>query len=144
MKRCSFVAPPSGETYRLKAILPTLTEVKRAIAPLGQLLVVRRDQDDRAVVAAIALQQISDNCAGIAIQITRRFVGQYQRGVMHQPASESDPLVFATRQMADRIARAIGQTHVVQGGDRAFARYLPSETSDNQGHRYIFPRGQIR
>ena len=61
--------------------------------------------------------QRDDRCAGLAVEVGGRLVGQHQLGRGGERAGNRDALTLAAGELAGAVLRPVGQTHRVEQGE---------------------------
>ena len=61
-------------------------------------------------------EQLQDLETCLGIEITRRFIGEYDRGIRHDGPGQGHSLPLAPRELAGLVMHAIAQAHRLQRG----------------------------
>ena len=86
---------------------PAVAQGDRPAAALGDLHVVRHDDDGRAEARVQVADQREDLLAGARVEIAGRFVGEQNRRIDRQRAGDRDALALAARELVGQMLQPV-------------------------------------
>ena len=89
---------------------PAINQLNDAIAAARQTWIVRHDQERRVALAIEASEEREDPIRRLGIEISSRFIRQYERRILTQCPSDRDALRFSSGQVARTIVNALAES----------------------------------
>ena len=80
----------------------------------GQLVVVRDHDDCFFVLCMESVKDFQDSVACRCVQVTGRFIGEEDFGIVDECAGESDALLFAAGQLLGAVSESFSEAEFVQ------------------------------
>src|SRR5262249_29730181 len=100
---------------------PAAAQRNLAVGLIGQVVVVRDQQQRRAVDAVEREQEIENTLAVLLIEIACRLVGQQYLGLVRERARDGHALLFTARKLRRVMMRPVTQADFVEQRPRAAA-----------------------
>jgi hypothetical protein len=112
----------------------------RACASLRHRWVMGSDHNGRPGAFMQVVEQVEDGCAGDAVQVAGRLVGNQQRRVVDQSTRDRDALLFAAGQLGRQSIGAVAQADRTQEGGSAVEQFpFPAGRAATERPRCLVP-----
>src|SRR5688572_20795451 len=118
----------------------TRADVQPPLAALGELHIVR-DEDERRAALAVHLEEKIDHVlAGGGIEVPGGLVGEEELGFGHEGARDGHTLLLAAGELARIVSEAFAQAHALEHLARAARRVRSAKELERQHH--VLERGE--
>jgi len=105
-----------------------------SVRPVGELGVVRDEQDATAVVPVQTRQQIEDDITRMRVEVPSRLIREQPFRAVDEGAGDGDPLLLATGQLRRQRVRLIAQSDFFQQFERPFLPVIIDFPSEQRCH----------
>src|SRR5438067_6559449 len=112
---------------------PPVLQAHDAIAPGGDLEVVRREDDRHAALGAQVEQELDDLGRGLGVEVAGRLVREQQAGLVQERARDRDPLLLAAREPGRKLVLSPGESD--GGEERSRPLVLVERDAMGKGRR---------
>ena len=107
-------------------------EAKNAACALGELAIVRHD-DEGALVALDELEKhVVEALAGLRVQVTRRLIGQQERRPVDERPGHGHALLLSSRQLVGPMLQPPFESDLLQEPARSVLGLLRTRTRDER------------
>jgi hypothetical protein len=90
------------------------------------------------------LHELENIPSVLFVQISGRFIGKQQCGIVHQRARYCHALLLASGKLSGPLFGSTGQPHLCKPLTRRSTRLPQRYTANQQRHRYVFRSRKIR
>jgi acyl-CoA thioesterase-1 len=90
------------------------------------------------------LHELENISSVLFVQISGRFIGKQQCGMVHQRAGNCHALLLASGKLSGPLFGSTGQPHLCKPLTRRAKRLPQCHTPNQQRHRYVFRSREIR
>src|ERR1043166_5639106 len=111
---------------------------------VGELLIVRDHHDRQRIFLNHLAQQREQLMRANRIEVSGRLIGEQHLRVVSERSSNSNALLFATRQLGRFMLQPIAESDTRQQLTRTRASLLSTQTTERQRERHVFTRGHRR
>ena len=91
-----------------------LVQPQHAVTAPGKIQVMRNDEGSELILMVQALHQLKDHLGGLAVEISRGFVGHQDAGTCYQGPGQCHPLLLASGELPRAMMAAVFQTNLPQ------------------------------
>jgi hypothetical protein len=114
-------------------------------AAFRHFAIVRRDQEGSARLALNFRHQCEHLVGVFPIQVSGRFIGEYQRRLVHQRPRHRNPLLLAAGEAGRAIVHAIPETDALEQHRCALARIWSLAANPPRVRKHhVFQGGEVR
>ena len=117
-----------------------LFQAEDAVAPSGELQIVRHEDGRKSMRMMKFVEQVRDNVARSVVEIPGRFVGQQEAGTCGEGSGDHDALLLAAGQFAGAVVRPRAETHLAKAFLGLCQRGRARHAADEERHHHVFWR----
>ena len=109
----------------------------------GDHIVVRDDDEGMSIFLVQLANQVKQDLAVLAVEITGGLVGHNQLGAVHQRPGDGHPLLLAAGKLVGFVLQAVGQSHVGEQLAGVVRIILPMIALDHARDQHILQSGEF-